>query len=306
MNWADENWIKIYIRDTGNWISLGWQAQSVFLLSMRKCDRFGRIPTGSKHARGLAGILSVPLDVVEQALPLLLDEGTGCMRVSGDHIEIVNFADAQSSRSSVAKRAREYRDREREKYQNVTKCDEIVTKCDETVTQNVTPSQTVTDRHDQIRSDQIRSDRNSDHPSRNVTARPRRVQSPAFEEFWSAYPKHVGKVKALEKWPGDEHLEAILSALGWQKKSSQWVRDGGQYVPNPATWLHQQRWKDEKPSADKQPTLLDRPPAKPVVKPFARKEAWPEYPREENEPNQVLDLVDRLAIEKSEKEMGKS
>ena len=30
-----------------------------------------------------------------------------------------------------------------------------------------------------------------------------------------------------------------------QKLSRQWQKDGGQYIPNPATWLNQGRWEDE-------------------------------------------------------------
>ena len=28
-------------------------------------------------------------------------------------------------------------------------------------------------------------------------------------------------------------------------RSDQWRRDGGQFIPNPATWINQQRWLDE-------------------------------------------------------------
>lgn len=37
----------------------------------------------------------------------------------------------------------------------------------------------------------------------------------------------------------------ILAALRWQALSEQWQRDGGQFIPHPATYLNQGRWKDE-------------------------------------------------------------
>jgi hypothetical protein len=37
----------------------------------------------------------------------------------------------------------------------------------------------------------------------------------------------------------------MLSAIDLQKRSDQWRREGGQYIPNPATWLSQGRWDDE-------------------------------------------------------------
>ena len=69
----------------------------------------------------------------------------------------------------------------------------------------------------------------------------------AFDVFWIAYPKKVGKgeaIKAFKKLkPADYPL--LVPAVEKQKQSKQWQRDGGQYIPNPATWLNQQRWLDE-------------------------------------------------------------
>lgn len=71
-----------------------------------------------------------------------------------------------------------------------------------------------------------------------------------FAEFWKAYPLHKAKPTALKAFgklkPDRVLLNAILAALSVQKQSSQWTRDGGQYIPHPATWLNQRRWEDEK------------------------------------------------------------
>lgn len=40
-------------------------------------------------------------------------------------------------------------------------------------------------------------------------------------------------------------VETLLTAIERQKCSAQWSKDGGQYIPNPATWLNQCRWEDE-------------------------------------------------------------
>lgn len=42
--------------------------------------------------------------------------------------------------------------------------------------------------------------------------------------------------------PAAADLAAILAR---QCHCEQWQRDGGQYIPHPATWLNQGRWKDE-------------------------------------------------------------
>lgn len=70
-----------------------------------------------------------------------------------------------------------------------------------------------------------------------------------FVRFWEAYPRKVGKGAAEKAWrklkPSETLTDDILSAIAAQKKSRQWLRDGGQYIPNPATWLTQRRWEDD-------------------------------------------------------------
>ena len=78
---------------------------------------------------------------------------------------------------------------------------------------------------------------------------PNTSRASAFDAFWAAYPKKVGKgaaEKAFSKL-SPALLPQMLSAIDTQKKSDQWKKDGGQYIPNPATWLNQRRWEDELP-----------------------------------------------------------
>lgn len=70
-----------------------------------------------------------------------------------------------------------------------------------------------------------------------------------FDSFWSAYPKKVGKIEAKKAWgrangtrPPTEQIVAKINQL---KKSKQWTKDGGDYIPNPATWLNRGGWDDE-------------------------------------------------------------
>ena len=78
--------------------------------------------------------------------------------------------------------------------------------------------------------------------------------SDLFNQFWDAYPKHIAKqsaVKAFEKLKPDEKLlEAMLKAIESQKESKQWEKDGGAFIPYPATWLNQRRWEDELPQVE--------------------------------------------------------
>jgi len=75
-----------------------------------------------------------------------------------------------------------------------------------------------------------------------------------FAEFWAVYPKKAGKVAAEAAWlklnPSKALERNILAAIETAKKSRQWQRDGGQYIPHPATWLNQRRWEDEEANRD--------------------------------------------------------
>ena len=69
-----------------------------------------------------------------------------------------------------------------------------------------------------------------------------------FELFWSIYPKKVGKDAARKAWIKiNPDILEIERALTWQKQSNQWFEKGGQFIPNPSTYLNQGRWKDEPP-----------------------------------------------------------
>lgn len=72
-----------------------------------------------------------------------------------------------------------------------------------------------------------------------------------FNQFWKAYPYKAGKDKALEAWDKKHPpLDKCLSTLDWQIKSEQWTKEAGKFIPMPATWINQGRWKDEPLNAD--------------------------------------------------------
>lgn len=74
-----------------------------------------------------------------------------------------------------------------------------------------------------------------------------------FDAFWAEYPKKVGKDDARKAWKKRKVSQALadqmIAAVRLQRESQQWKRDGGQYIPNPSTWINQGRWQDEVPAA---------------------------------------------------------
>jgi len=70
-----------------------------------------------------------------------------------------------------------------------------------------------------------------------------------FAIFWQAYPRKIAKVtaeKAFSKLaPSVDLLDEIVAAIERQKACPQWTKDGGQFIPHPASWLNAARWQDE-------------------------------------------------------------
>jgi hypothetical protein len=70
-----------------------------------------------------------------------------------------------------------------------------------------------------------------------------------FDEFWQAYPRKQDKTEAQAAWrklrPDPGLRAVILSAVAAQRGGADWTREGGRFIPYPATWLNKGRWTDE-------------------------------------------------------------
>lgn len=71
----------------------------------------------------------------------------------------------------------------------------------------------------------------------------------AFARFWEVYPKKRSKGDAEKAFakinPDDAQLALMLQAIDQAKRSDDWQKDGGQFIPYPATWLNAKGWEDE-------------------------------------------------------------
>ena len=70
-----------------------------------------------------------------------------------------------------------------------------------------------------------------------------------FDAFWTVYPNRKAKQEALKAWmklkPNEQLQESILKAVRKQSQGEGWRKEGGRFVPHPATWLNGRRWEDE-------------------------------------------------------------
>lgn len=85
----------------------------------------------------------------------------------------------------------------------------------------------------------------------NNDKKKRYVSYPAeFEKFWAEYPnRKCGKTNTFKSWKrlnGDKpEIDTLLKILDAHKKSTDWQKNNGQFIPMATTWLNQRRWDAE-------------------------------------------------------------
>lgn len=70
-----------------------------------------------------------------------------------------------------------------------------------------------------------------------------------FDQFWDVWPKKVNKEKARQAWRKvkltDELFAFIIAAVESQKRSADWQKNGGEFIPHASTWINGKRWEDQ-------------------------------------------------------------
>jgi uncharacterized protein YdaU (DUF1376 family) len=67
-----------------------------------------------------------------------------------------------------------------------------------------------------------------------------------FNEFYSAYPKKKNRTDAEKAWGKRKPpIDEVLKALAWQKQSKEWQKQGGDFIPYPASYINAGGWMDE-------------------------------------------------------------
>lgn len=78
-----------------------------------------------------------------------------------------------------------------------------------------------------------------------------------FAQFWTEWPTHKRKVARRQcraKWQAqklDPIADKVLLGLRAAKRSADWAKQGGEFIPAPLVWLNQRRW--EAPVVDDAP-----------------------------------------------------
>lgn len=122
-----------------------------------------------------------------------------------------------------------------------------------------------------------------------------------FEAFWKAYPRRTGKDAAFAAWKAKKRerrlpaLPVLLQAIEAAKRTEQWQKEGGAFIPHPRTWISQGRWQDENTVETVQASVWE---------PFPEPEAPVMTAEDIAENNRVLAEIEREFRERKARQQG--
>jgi hypothetical protein len=144
MRWEDERYVRLYTRDTPEFLALSWHARGLFSLILRKVDRAGVLPLGRLGLKGVAVAIGAPAAEIEPHLAELLEDGCVVFDDSRAVLFMPNFMKAQEAPQSDRARAKASRERAQAEFGGSARAAaaarSIVTKRDPIVSQDVTQS----------------------------------------------------------------------------------------------------------------------------------------------------------------------
>lgn len=115
MRWEDERYVRLYTRDTVDWLALSWDAQALLMQLLRKVDRAGILPLGKRGRAAVPFVFGRP-DMAERIAAALGElEADGCVIVDAERLVFRNFIEAQEAQHTDKARKRAQRERDRDK-----------------------------------------------------------------------------------------------------------------------------------------------------------------------------------------------
>lgn len=220
MRFEDEQFVKLYTRDTPTWKMLTWQGKACLPLILRKLDRCGMMELGKRGVTALAALIEIPIEIVESGMSDLIENDVLSLNQDGILL-MARFLEGQETRQSDRARQRASRERARDtaKYasspsitsQPVTRrhtASHGVTECHGSspgVTSGHPASPTVT-----LRLDETRLDKNTPRPK---AASPGTAEPGNQETFFAEEPKAVKGPTDHQKLIG-HFIDAFVSVRG--------------------------------------------------------------------------------------------
>lgn len=230
MNYEDEEYVRLYVRDTVTTKKIGWEGRTVLWHLLRVVQKSGILEL--QEGDDLVEIVSALCDLPESITKLGLERlaSRGVTRRHAASLEIVRFVEAQNAKRSDRLRAQAYRDRQTQ---------ERLKSSEETAS----ASRIVTARHDSslLASPLLPSPL----PDRSLTAAvdPKdltgsaRVEAPSPETAATAAAKSETRIRI----PKDPSNMAEALELGVRDRSELLLRN-----PHSSMWLTPEHWPEVK------------------------------------------------------------
>jgi hypothetical protein len=256
VDWSNERYVRLYIRDTTTWKILGWDGQCLLMQLLRKVDRCGFLSLdGLEPWEGAALHTGASEEAARRGVEVLLRKGV--LEHRGQSLVFPNYLAAQECVKSDALRAKEYRERRLVTDSDVTSREVTIEsrhvsppsrndRARHAASRGVTPNQP---RHAEPATPGGAGGDAPDGaaPSAPPKAPRKREANPAFDavlavvrdEYATAYPDpkkqpsnlNGGLVAKLVKWAGGD-LGPLRESLRTYLADSFWAREGHPF----ATW----------------------------------------------------------------------
>lgn len=213
MDFANERYVRLYVRDTITWNRLGWDGQNALTQLLRKADRSGVIDLGGIEPwEALVVLCHAPEDAARRGVARVLE--LECVVQDGDRLVFPRYIEANETPQSDAQRQRESRAKRA-----------TVTKRDDSQSQNVTEchgeSRGVTDGHNLS----LRA-----VPCRTEPADPtvRELPAHAHEEQSSGQDRESDKRRGndwmlqatVKHWQGYDHELGLIGAKSDEERAA--------------------------------------------------------------------------------------
>ena len=130
MNFEDEPYVRLYVRDTKTWLRLEFEGQCVLMFLLRKLDKAGVLDGMDELVSDVALVTRVPEAIVAVGLPRLLKWGV--FQLVGNRLIMPNYLQAQNAIRTDKARQRDMREKRLAQARLVTPRDADVTLRDET------------------------------------------------------------------------------------------------------------------------------------------------------------------------------
>lgn len=112
MNWSDERYVKLYVRNTATWVLWPWQARALFPSLLRVANGAGIIETGPTGIDAVAMLTAMPREVVDVGMSAMIADGT-VEPIRGGFL-LPNFLEAQEATKTERLKKRDQRERIRD------------------------------------------------------------------------------------------------------------------------------------------------------------------------------------------------